>query len=102
SAEDDVGTARRGKALSVADNFVRAELADQLVFVRGVGNGDGLKARSLRVLHGQVAKPADSKDGNALVRLGMRPAEPTIDRVARTEDRRCLLVGNLVGNQIGC
>src|SRR5579863_10034482 len=101
SAEDDVGAARRGKALSVADNFVRAELADHLVLIGGVRDGDSLEARSLRVLHGQVAKPADSKDGNALVRLRMRPAEPAIDRVARTEDRRCLLVGNFVGNQVG-
>src|SRR5260370_19804072 len=69
SAEDDVGTARCGKVLSVADNFIRAELADQLVFVRRVGNGDGLKARCLCVLHGEVSKTADSEDGHALVRL---------------------------------
>src|SRR5271157_4550676 len=29
-------------------------------------------------------------------------SKPAVDRVARAEDRRCLLVGNLVGNQIGC
>src|SRR6266550_1598788 len=69
---------------------------------RGVGNGDGLKACCLRVLHCEVSKAADSKYGHALVRLGIGPAQPAVDRVACAEDRRCLLVGNLVGNQIGC
>src|SRR5258708_3501789 len=51
STEDHVCAARRGKALSVADNFVGAEIADHLVFIGGVRNRDGLEARSLRVLH---------------------------------------------------
>ncbi len=101
-AEDDVCTARCGKVFPVADNFIRAELADQLVFVRGVGNGDGLKPRCLRVLHCKVSKATDAKHGHAFVRLGIRPAEPAIDRVTGAEDRGCLLVGNPVGNQIGC
>ena len=43
--------ARCGKALSVADNFIRAQLANHLVLIGGGGNRDGLEARSLRVLH---------------------------------------------------
>src|SRR6202051_35510 len=35
------------------------------------------------------------------MRLGIGPAEPAIDRVTRTKDRGCLLVRNLIGNQIG-
>src|SRR5262249_27440441 len=35
------------------------------------------------------------------MRLGIGPAEPTIDRVTGAEDRGCLLVGNLFWNQIG-
>src|SRR6202040_922026 len=42
-----------------------------------------------------------SKHGHALVRLGIGPAQSAVDRVARAEDRGCLLVGNLVGYQIG-
>src|ERR1700720_1234144 len=49
-----------------------------------------------------VSKAADSKHGHALVRLGIGPAQPAVDRVARAEDRSCLFVGNLVGDQIGC
>src|ERR1700694_1876426 len=51
STEDHVCAARCGKALSVADNFIRAEITDHLVFVGGVRNRDCLEARSLRVLH---------------------------------------------------
>ena len=50
-AENDVRATRRGKALSVADNFIRAEIADHLVFIGGVRNRDGIEARSFRVLH---------------------------------------------------
>jgi hypothetical protein len=67
---------RRSKALSVADNFIRAKIADHLVFIRGVRNGNGLEARSLRILHCQMPKPANPKPGHALVRLGISPAEP--------------------------
>src|SRR5437667_3546240 len=100
-AEDNICAARRGKALSVADNFIRAEIADQLVFVGGVRNCDGLETCSFRILHCQVPKSTDPEHGHALVRLGIRPAEPAIDRVTGAEDRGCLLVGNLVWNQIG-
>src|SRR5216684_7948393 len=62
---------------------------------------DGLEACSLRVLHRQVTEPADPKHGHALMRLGIGPAEAAIDCVTSAEDRGCLLVGNLVGNQIG-
>src|SRR2546423_8408718 len=47
-----------------------------------------------------MTNPADPEDGHALVRLGIGPAEPTIDCVTGAEDRGCLLIGNLVGNQI--
>src|ERR1700756_2711886 len=99
-AEDDVGAARCGKALSVADNFIRAQLANHLVFIGGVRNRDGLEARSLRVLYRQMPKPADSKHGHALVRLRIGPAEPAINGIPGAEDRCGLLVGNLVGNQV--
>src|SRR5690242_11829337 len=62
SAEDDVSAARCSKALSVTDNFIRAELANHLVLIGGVRNRDGLEARGLGVLHRQVPKPADSKN----------------------------------------
>src|SRR5260370_4762137 len=100
-AEDYICASRRGKALSVADNFIRPEIADHLVFIRGMRNCYGLEARSLRVLHGQVPKPADPEHGHALMRLGVGPAEPAIDRVTRAEDWCCLLIGNFVGNGIG-
>src|SRR5215472_18130666 len=45
-AEDDVSAARCGKTLSVADNFIRAELANHLVLIGRVRNRDGLEARS--------------------------------------------------------
>src|ERR1700687_2285856 len=51
STEDHVCATRCGKALSVAHNFIRAEIVDHLVFIGGVRNRDGLEARSLRVLH---------------------------------------------------
>src|SRR5260370_35832872 len=65
-------------------------------------NGDGLEARSLRVLHCQVPKSADPKHGHALMRLGIGPAEPAIDRITSAKDGGCLFIGNLVWNQIGC
>src|SRR5262249_57394762 len=99
-AEDDVSAARCGEALSVTDNFTRAKLANHLVLIGGVRNRDGLEARSLRVLYRQMPKPADSKYGHALVRLWIGPAEPAVDRIPGAEDRRGLLVGNLVGNQV--
>src|SRR5256884_1332808 len=101
SAEDHIRAARRGKALSIADNFIRAEIADQLLFIWGVRNGDGLKARSFAVLHCQVPEPADPEHGYALVRLGISPAEPAIDCITGAEDWGGLLEGNLVGNQVG-
>src|SRR5262249_54343735 len=45
-------------------------------------------------------KPADSKYGHALVRLRIGPAEPAINGIPGAKDRRRLLVGNLVGNQV--
>src|SRR5438067_1118522 len=65
-------------------------------------NCDGFEACCLRVLHCQVPKPAYAEHSDALVRLGIGPAEPAIDRVAHAEDRGCLLIGNLVGNKVGC
>src|SRR5205814_375445 len=65
-------------------------------------NCDGFEACCLRVLHCQVPKPAYAEHSDALVRLGIGPAEPAIDRVTRTEDRGCLLIGNFVGNKVGC
>src|SRR5258707_1188685 len=38
----------------------------------------------------------------ALMRLGIRPAKAAIDRITSAKDRGCLLIGNLVGNKIGC
>src|SRR3984893_5134069 len=99
-AEDDVGAARCGKALSVADNFIRAQLANHLVLIGGACKRDGLEPRSLRVLSRQMPKPADSKYGHALVRLRIGPAEPAINRIPGAKDRCGLLVGNLGGNQV--
>src|SRR6516225_4305511 len=48
-----------------------------------------------------MAKPADSKYRHTLVRLRMRPAKPTINGIPGAKDRSGLLVGNLVGNQVG-
>src|ERR1700735_2255503 len=48
-----------------------------------------------------MSEAAYSKHRHAFVRLGIGPAQPAVDRVARAEDRRCLLVGNLGGHQIG-
>ena len=79
--ENHVCAPRCGEAFSVADNFIGAEIADQLVFIGGVRNGDGLEACSFRVLHCQVPKAADAEHGHALVRLGIGPAEPAIDGV---------------------
>src|SRR5438067_2801573 len=92
---------RRRKALSVADYFICAEIADHLIFIGGVRNCDGLESCSFRVLHCQVPKPADPEHGHALMGLGISPAESAIDCVTGAEDRGCLLVGNLFGNQIG-
>src|ERR1041384_1568752 len=36
------------------------------------------------------------------MRLGIRPAKAAIDRITSAKDRGCLLIRNLVGNQIGC
>jgi hypothetical protein len=83
---------RCSKALSVADNLIRAKVADRLVLIGGVRNGDGLEARGLCVLHRQVPKAADSKHGHALMRLGIGPAQPAIDCVTGAEDRGCLFV----------
>src|SRR5262249_56471754 len=47
-----------------------------------------------------MPKPPDSKYGHALVWLRIGPAEPAINGVPGAEDRRGLLVGNLVGNQV--
>src|SRR5262245_45524334 len=65
-------------------------------------NRNGLEARSLRILHGQVPKPADPKYGYPLVRLRIGPAEPAINGIPGTKDRCGLLVGNLVRNQVRC
>src|SRR2546426_6108248 len=65
-------------------------------------NCDSLEACGLRVLHCQVPKAADPEHSHALMRLGIGPAEPAIDRVTSAEDGGCLLVGNLVGDKIGC
>ena len=84
--EDHVCAARRSKTLSIADNFIGAEVTDHFVFIGGVRNGDGLEARSLRVLHRQVPKPANTEHGHALMRLRIGPAEPAIDGVTGAED----------------
>src|SRR2546426_3474655 len=36
------------------------------------------------------------------MRLGIRPAKAAIDRITSAKDRGCLLIGNLVGNKVGC
>src|SRR5580704_18666145 len=48
-----------------------------------------------------MPKPADPEHGHALMRPGIGPAEPAIDRVTGAEDRGRLLIGNLVRNQVG-
>src|SRR5438132_311357 len=65
-------------------------------------DGDGLEACGLRVLHCQVPEAADAEHSHALMRLRIGPAEPAIDGITSAKDRRCLLVGNLVGNKVGC
>src|SRR6266436_7758777 len=65
-------------------------------------NCNSLEACGLRVLHGQVPKPANPENGHPLVWLRLSPAQPAIDRVTRAKDGGCLLIRNLVGNQIGC
>src|SRR6202165_3998543 len=79
-----------------------SEIPDHLVFVGGMRNCDGFETCGLRILHCQVSQAGNPEHGHALVRLRIGPAEPTIDRVTRTEDRGCLLIGNLVGNKVGC
>src|SRR5580692_461737 len=92
---------RCSKAFSVADNFIRTEIPDHFVFIGRMGYRESLEARSLGILHRQVPKPTDPQHGHALMQLGIGPAEAAIDCVTGTEYRGCLLVGNLVGNQIG-
>src|SRR5262249_41272010 len=89
------------EALSIADNFIRSEIADQLVLIGGVRNCDGLEPCRLGVLHRQVPEPADAEHGYALMWLRICPAEAAIDGVPGAEYRGCLLVTNLVGNQVG-
>src|SRR6516225_10875134 len=36
------------------------------------------------------------------MRLRISPAEPAVDCITGAEDRGCLLIGNLVGNEIRC
>src|SRR5947209_2856625 len=62
---------------------------------------DGLEACGLRVLHCQVPEAADAEHGHALMRLGIGPAQAAINGITSAEDGGCLLVGNLVGNEIG-
>src|SRR5438132_3605468 len=100
--EDYICTSRCRKALAIADNFIRAEIADHLVFIGGMRNCDSLEACGLRVLHCQVPKSADPEHSNTLMRLGIGPAEPAIDRITSAKDGGCLLIGNLVRNEIGC
>src|SRR2546422_10187448 len=65
-------------------------------------NCDSLEACGLRVLHCQVPKAADPEHSHALMRLGIGPAEAAIDRITSAKDGGCLLIGNLVRNEIGC
>src|SRR5438034_9380708 len=65
-------------------------------------NCDSLEACGLRVLHGQVPKPADPEHSHALMGLRISPAQPAIDRVPRAEDGGGQLIRILVGNKIGC
>src|SRR6202008_335231 len=95
-----VCASRCGKAFSVADAFIRAEIADHLIFVGGMRNGDGIEAGGLCVLHCQVPKPTDPEDSYALMRLGVGPAESAIDCVTGAEDWGRLLIGDLVRYQI--
>src|SRR5262249_31055735 len=92
STEDHVCATGCGKALSIADNLIGAEFANQLVFIGGMRNCNSLEACSLRVLHCQVPEPADAEHCHALMRLGTGPAEPTIDSVACAKNRRGLLI----------
>src|SRR5271167_4220623 len=65
-------------------------------------NRDGLEPCGFRVLHCQVPKPADPENSHPLMRLGIGPAEPAADCITSTKDWGCLLIGNLVGNKVGC
>ena len=46
------------------------------------------------------AEPTDPKHGHAFMRLGIWPAEAAVNRVTGAEYRGCLLVANLVRDQI--
>src|SRR5947199_9134662 len=65
-------------------------------------NGDGLEACGFRVLHCEMPKAADPEHSHALMRLRIGPAEAAIDRITRAKDGGCLLIGNLVRNEISC
>src|SRR2546421_2904565 len=73
-----------------------------LVFPGERESGNSPDPGALRVWRGKVPNPADPDQGPALMGLRISPAQPAIDRVTRAEDGGCLLIRNLVGNQIGC
>jgi hypothetical protein len=65
-------------------------------------NCDSFEACGLRVLHCQVPESADPEHSHPLMRLGIGPAEPALDRVPSAEDGCCLLIRDIVGDEIGC
>src|ERR1700732_127938 len=64
-------------------------------------NRDGLESGSFRILHGEVPEAADAENGDALVRLGVGPAQSAPHRIPRAEDRSGLLVRHILWNQEG-
>ena len=92
---------RRSKALAVANDLIRAELANHFVFIGRMGNRDRLESGGLRILHGEVPETADAEHGHALVRLGISPPKAAPYCIAGAEDGSRLLVRNVVGDQEG-
>src|ERR1700726_319507 len=62
-------------------------------------NRDGLESGSFGILHGEVPEAADAQHGDALVGLGVGPAQSAPHRIARAKDRSGLLVSHIVWNQ---
>jgi len=91
----------RDRSVAAAHDVVGAELAQHLLFVLRMRDGDRVVPGSLRELHAEVAETADADDGDAVAGLGLRDSEAAPHREAGAEDRRGLLVAHRVGNEHG-
>src|SRR5260370_28366227 len=64
-------------------------------------NRDRLESGRFRILHGEVPEAADAEHRDALVWLGVGPAQAAVHCIAGAEDRSSLLVRNAVWNEVG-